>query len=639
MLSYGKRYPSRFGSITWNEREARYSQAKIELYGLFRALQATKLWIVGAKKLVVEVDAKYIKGMINNPDIHPNAAINRWIAGILLFDFTLRHVPGNSHAPADGLSRRPRAPEDPVVDEDIDAWIDEANGFMLAIRTGNSAKSYELAKSSLSRPWQLEPALWTQAHLEDSPLHPPQSSRAQQRDKHIAEVETFLRTNQKPYNLKDSQLPSFCRRVLDFFVRDGKLWKKDPQGRHKLYIPLPRRLPLIQQAHDELGHKGVYTTRTRLLERFWWPQLGRDVQWYVKTCHDCQIRSTRRLHIPPSPTIPPSIFRRVHIDSMVQPPSNGFRYIVHARCALTAYPEWRALRRETAEHIGMFIFQEILCRWGAVEEIVTDNGTPFIKAVDYLAKTYGIHHIRISPYNSQANGIVERQHFSVREALSKACDGDEKKWVSVAPAVFWAERVSVVKATGFSPYYMVHGVEPTLPFDIHEATYLVPPPSSNFSTADLIAYRARQLRKRPEDIEDLRVKILKSRIQSIEQFEKKFAANIHDYDFKPGALVLVRNSKLENDLSGNMKARYAGPMVVVRRTLGGAYVLSELDGAVSALRFGAFRVVPYYARSTYALPTPLLDPANLLPDDAISESFIQAVPLIPRNVVSSSHLI
>ncbi|KAJ8453565.1 hypothetical protein ONZ45_g19665 [Pleurotus djamor] len=123
----------------------------------------------------------------------------------------------------------------------------------------------------------------------------------------------------------------------------------------------------------------------------------------------------------------------------------------------------------------------------------------------------------------------------------------------------------------------------------------------------------------------MRIKILKNRIQSIEQFEKTFAANIHDYNFKPGALVLVRNSKLENDLSGKMKARYAGPMVVVRRTQGGAYVLSELDGAVSALRFGAFRVVPYYARSTYPLPTPLLDPANLLPDEAVSDSFIQAV--------------
>src|ERR1700719_4111273 len=30
----GIRYPSRFSSITWNQREAQYSQAKIKLYGL-----------------------------------------------------------------------------------------------------------------------------------------------------------------------------------------------------------------------------------------------------------------------------------------------------------------------------------------------------------------------------------------------------------------------------------------------------------------------------------------------------------------------------------------------------------------------------------------------------------------------------
>jgi hypothetical protein len=39
----GKHCPSRFGSITWNERESRYSQAKIELYGLFHVLKAAKV--------------------------------------------------------------------------------------------------------------------------------------------------------------------------------------------------------------------------------------------------------------------------------------------------------------------------------------------------------------------------------------------------------------------------------------------------------------------------------------------------------------------------------------------------------------------------------------------------------------------
>lgn len=124
----GKRYPSRFGSITWNERDQRYSQAKLEFYGTFRALKDAQLYIVGVKKLVIEVDAKYIKGMINNPDIVLN-----WLAGILLFSFKLWHVPGKDHAAADGLSRRGRAEEDIMDEEDVDDWIDEANRFAIEL--------------------------------------------------------------------------------------------------------------------------------------------------------------------------------------------------------------------------------------------------------------------------------------------------------------------------------------------------------------------------------------------------------------------------------------------------------------------------------------------------------------------------
>lgn len=51
------------------------------------------IYIVGAKNLIVEVDAKYIKGMLNEPELQPNTVINRWIQGVLLFDFTLIHVP------------------------------------------------------------------------------------------------------------------------------------------------------------------------------------------------------------------------------------------------------------------------------------------------------------------------------------------------------------------------------------------------------------------------------------------------------------------------------------------------------------------------------------------------------------------
>jgi hypothetical protein len=120
----GRRRPARYGSLPMNEREARYSQPKLELYGLYRALRHWRIFLIGIKNLVVEVDAKYIKGMLNEPDLQPNNAINRWIQGILMFDFTLVHVPCTHFKGPDALSRRRPASIKEYIPDD-DAWLDD----------------------------------------------------------------------------------------------------------------------------------------------------------------------------------------------------------------------------------------------------------------------------------------------------------------------------------------------------------------------------------------------------------------------------------------------------------------------------------------------------------------------------------
>jgi hypothetical protein len=178
-----------------------------------------------------------------------------------------------------------------------------------------------------------------------------------------------------------------------------------------------QRSATLREAHDDLGHKGYCPTLRTLLDRFWWLTISLDVKQYIATCHECQIRQTTKVRIPPTVAIPAPLFHKVYIDTMLMPPAAGYRYIVQARCSLSAWPEWRALRTENAPTFGAFIFEDIPCRWGAVEEIVTDNGTAYVAALDWLAERYGIRHIRISPYNSRANGIVERQHRTIRESI------------------------------------------------------------------------------------------------------------------------------------------------------------------------------------------------------------------------------
>ena len=327
-----------------------------------------------------------------------------------------------------------------------------------------------------------------------------------------------------------------------------------------------------------------------------------DIKWYLKTCHECQLCNMFKMHIPPTVPEPAPLFSKVHVDTMYMEKHGGYRYIAHARCSLSAWPEARALTAETGHTLGKFLMDELLCRWGGLSEIVSDNGKPWVAALDWLSATYHINHIRISPYNSQAQGIVERPHLTLRESLVKACEGELKHWPKLLPYCLWADRITTRMSTGHSPYFMAHGVEPLMPFDIMEATYLVPELNRIVSTEELIGIRARQLRKRPEDLQKMKDDLWHFRTDLARKTLQKYETTTADFDFKAGSLVLVRNSAMDNDLGKKWKPRYLGPYIVLKRSRNGAYRLAEMDGTPSKLRFAAKRVIPYYLRTKSAIP-------------------------------------
>jgi len=646
----GKRYPSRFGSITFNDRESRYSQAKLELYGLLQSLKDTRTHIIGIKDLTVEMDAKFIKGMINNPTLHPNDAVNRWIAAILLFDFKLVHVPAERHTGADGLSRRPRADEDPPADdvEALDDWIDSNAGFYFALQStpsifdrapawpslspssASTFYTYTVAPSNPNSPLSAQSFLTTKKPLKFQPveLAIPRSEKALLADASLLEIRKFLRHPERPSGITDREFAKFTNHAKKFCFYGGRLFRKHKDRGHQLVPEVASRGVLLQYAHDRIGHKGEYATRQNLLVRFWWPEIQEDVRWYVQTCHQCQIRQMKYFHIPPSVPHVPTLFRKAHMDTFFLPRTGNYRYGFHARCALSSWAEGRPSTADSGRAIGDWIFQDILCRWGALEEIVTDNGGPYVAALDWLAERYGIHHIRVSGYNSQANGIVESQHFKFREALIKTCEGAEDQWRLVFPQVLWAERITVRRSTGLSPYYMVHGTQPLLPFDVTESTFLSPPQDYGMSTEDLIALRAKQLAKRPEELQAMQLRVTEVRRRHVERFEELHRSRITDFNFERGALVLVRNSRVEESLNRKTKPRYNGPVVVVRKTKGMSYIVSELDGTIFKLRVAGFRLIPYLARTKTKSPNvpTLPEDEDYTMDDPEDALFFDSLP-------------
>jgi hypothetical protein len=134
-----KKYYNYFGSITLNEREARFSQAKRELYGLKLALQSSYYLVYGSRRMTVETDASYIKGMLDHPSCGPNATINRWIEEIRKFHFGIIHVKGINHGP-DGVSRRPPGGyESPRPPDNPEDYVDYDEGAPVELILGEGA--------------------------------------------------------------------------------------------------------------------------------------------------------------------------------------------------------------------------------------------------------------------------------------------------------------------------------------------------------------------------------------------------------------------------------------------------------------------------------------------------------------------
>ena len=101
--------------------------------------------------------------------------------------------------------------------------------------------------------------------------------------------------------------------------------------------------------------------------------------------------------------------------------------------------------------------------------MIVDGGPENKKHVERFVEKYG-KRVQISAYHAQANGMTERGHRPVTEALARMTDGGLGSWVKNLPAVFLADRTTVHQPTGKTPFFIVYGREAVLPVELKYPT-------------------------------------------------------------------------------------------------------------------------------------------------------------------------
>ena len=373
--------------------------------------------------------------------------------------------------------------------------------------------------------------------------------------KNIDKDPTFKLVKTQLYKIKDDKLLKVIRK----FEVEGLLY--------------------MSHDHELSAHFGIKATQEKVQEKYWWKNMSKDIENYVKSCDKCQRRNRPQGKNELNPISVKTPFYQIGIDFVGPLPMTRKKnqYIIVAVDYFTKWPEARATKSNTAEEVIKFLYEDIICRHGCPQKIISDRGSHFDnKMVKLLTDKLKIKHNLSTSYHPQTNGLVERFNRVLCESLAKL--SQEKDWDEKIPSVLFAYRNKVQSSTKTKPFYLVYG---------REARYL--------DDETPISDRLKEV------IEDLpfrrdiaKEEILRSQTRQKEYYDNK---NKRKEEFQMGDKVLRFNAAQDNTKSGKLNDRWSGPYLIHKVLLNGSYQIKTLDGNVLKTPTNGMLLKSYYDRS------------------------------------------
>ncbi|XP_063041160.1 uncharacterized protein LOC134436063 [Engraulis encrasicolus] len=313
----------------------------------------------------------------------------------------------------------------------------------------------------------------------------------------------------------------------------------------------------LAHSHPLGAHLGVEKAKERVLQRFFWPGVHKEIENHCRSCPECQTRAPKPSYR--SPLIPLPIietpFERIGLDIVGPLPksSRGHQYILVILDYATRYPEAIPLRKATSRQIAKELFL-LSTSLGIPKEILTDQGTPFMSRVmKELCALLKIKQLRTSVYHPQTDGLVERFNKTLKSMLRKAIAEDGRNWDQLIPYLLFAVREVPQSSTGFSPFELLLSYRPRGLLDIAKEAWEEQPCRQRTLIEHVGAMKERMRAIYP---------IVREHMESAQrQQQASYNRPAQPREFQPGDRVLV----LVPTVECKFLATWQGPYEVIER--------------------------------------------------------------------------
>ena len=381
-----------------------------------------------------------------------------------------------------------------------------------------------------------------------------------------------------------------------YYWNDGVLMHKSDNG-PRVYVPAGQLRELIISEHHDLriaGHLGVFKTVKYIQRQYYWQQMKLMVKKYITSCEFCQRYKSNR-QAPAGLLQPLPIAERrwdsVSMDFVVElPPSpGGFNAVLTVVDRLSKMTYFIPTTTNlTAEGAAQLFFENIVCRHGLPENIVSDRDPKFVSVFwETLWGLMGTKLNRSSAYHPQSDGQTEIMNRFLNDFLRNFCSADHTSWEQHLQVAAFAYNNSVHASTGYSPFFLNFGQHPNVPAQRFRSTA-----NAGSDPAETFA-------------EDIAVVLehAKACLNEAQLRQKTFADKRRvELSFEVGDMVLL-NSKNYNLKGGGKRkflSNFTGPYKVLKKINEVSYRLDVPSNIHNVLHVSQLR--RYFSNSAEDFP-------------------------------------